>query len=117
MIKELHNYYSMVVENTQRLYKNPNPIFQRYKFDAQNYQDTINNTSGGMSFINNRHGIKKDATRITFWNCQKKGNYANDLPDKNADTDTDSSRQSGSLNVTGVILNTTVMLQEGVNDS
>ena len=41
-----------------------------------------------MAFINNGHEINKEATKITFWNCGKKGNDANDSPDKNNDTAT-----------------------------
>ena len=64
------------------------------------------------------HGINKDATKITFWNCRNKGRYANDLPDKKTetDTDTDASGQYGSANVTNLIQDATVILQEGVND-
>ena len=92
-------------------------ILQNYKFDAQNYQYPINNTSGGKDFINNGQGNNKDATNITNWNFWKKGHYKIDFPDKNTETDTDAdaSRQSGSATGTNVIRYAIVMLQEGVH--
>ena len=90
-------------------------ILQHYKFDARDYQSRINKTSGGMAFINNGQGNKKDATNITLWNFQKKWHYANDCPDKNNDNDDDSSRQSVRANVTNWIWDETVMLQESVH--
>ena len=43
-------------------------ILYHYKFDARNYQPPINNNSGGIALINNGYGIKKDDTKITYWN-------------------------------------------------
>ena len=53
-----------------------------------------------MAVINNGNDIKKDSTKITCWKFQKKGRYANYWSENKAetDTDTDSSRQSGSAN-------------------
>ena len=73
-----------------------------------------------MASINNGHVIKKDATKIAFCNSWKKVHDANDFPDKktdnDTDTDTDVSRYSDSANVPDVIIDTTVILQEGVHD-
>ena len=117
-IEEPHNYYAVGVEKYSKTLQEAYRILKNYKFDAQNYQTPINNTSGGMDFINNGHGIMKDTTKITLWNCQKKVHYENDCPDKKTgdSTDTDASRKSDSTNMTNGIWYATVMLQEGVHD-
>ena len=71
-IEELKNDYVTGVEKYPKTLQESLHILQHYNFDLWNYQSPIKNTSWGMAFINSRHEIKKDATKFTFWNCQKK---------------------------------------------
>ena len=65
------------ITNIQILYNKPNTYFSTTSLMPVNNNPPFKNTSGGMAIINNGNDIKKDSTKITCWNFQKKGRYAN----------------------------------------
>ena len=65
-IKEIQNDYAMGVDKYPKTLQEDYYILHHYNFYDREYKSPINNTSGGMDFINNGHGIKKNATKIPF---------------------------------------------------